>query len=53
MQSSPKCFTGLLGVGGWKDGSSGVLKLFLKNNDSGDFWVSGITKVSDLEKGTH
>ena len=35
-----KLFTGLLGVGGWTDGSSGVLELFRKRSNSGDFCKS-------------
>ena len=53
VHSSPGCFTGHLGVGGWADGISEMLKLFRKNNDSGRFWVSGKTEVSDSEKGGH
>ena len=53
VHSSHGCFTGLLGVGGWADGSSGVLKLFRKNNNSGDFGNSGKTKVSDSDNGAH
>ena len=37
VHSSPGCFTGFLDVGGWANGSSGVLKLFRKSDDSGDF----------------
>ena len=51
VQSFSRCFKGLLGFVDWADESSEVLKLFLKNNDSGDFWVSEMTKVADSEKG--
>ena len=50
VHSSPGCLTGLLGVIGWADRSSGELKFFPKNNDSG---VSVKTKISDSEKGGH
>ena len=45
VHSSPRCFIGLSGVGSWADGSSMVLKIFLKNRDPWDFWDSGKTKV--------
>ena len=51
VHSSPGCFTGLLGVGGRADGSSGVLTLVRKDDDSEDFWFSDKTEVSDSEKG--
>ena len=43
----------LWSVGGWADGISGVFKVSRKNSYSGDFRFSGITKISDSEKGTH